>query len=44
MLQLNVCHLKQGKVIFEGESLEVVKRKITFHCQAKILNGPTELI
>ena len=36
---LDVGHLEQGYVIFEANSVEVIKRQIAFHGLAKILCG-----
>jgi len=36
---LDVGHLEQGYVIFEANSVEVIKRQIAFHGLAKILHG-----
>jgi hypothetical protein len=44
LLPLNVAHLQQGHIIFDRESLEVVKGNIAFHRLAKIVNGKAELV
>jgi hypothetical protein len=36
----DVRHLEQSYVIFEANSVEVIKRQIAFHRLAKILRGP----
>ena len=38
----DVRHLEQSYVIFEANSVEVIKRQIAFHGLAKILRGPIE--
>ena len=42
-LPLDVCHLKQGKIVFKREPVKVVKREIGFHRLAEILNGDVQL-
>jgi hypothetical protein len=44
LFPLDVGHVQQREVIFDRESLELVKRKIAFHGLTKILNGSTQLI
>ena len=36
---LDVRHLEEGDVIFEANSIEVIKRQIAFHGLAKVLGG-----
>lgn len=42
-LPLDVGHLKQGKIVFKREPVEVVKSEIEFHRLAEILNGDVQL-
>ena len=38
----SICHLNQEYVIFEANTVEIIKRQIAFHCLAKIVRGRKE--
>ena len=41
---LDVGHLEQGNIIFQGNAFEIIQRQIGFHRLAKTLCGPIKIV
>jgi hypothetical protein len=39
---ISICHLNQEYIIFEANTVEIIKREIAFHCLAKVVRGRKE--